>query len=60
MYDKALAVNAYLAAETEYVPWDAALTSLSYLEEMFTRTSGYGSLRVSPNLGTADVTAPSG
>ncbi|KAF2365595.1 Peptidase M1 membrane alanine aminopeptidase N-terminal [Trinorchestia longiramus] len=44
-YDIALSLDTFLSQETEYVPWDSALSSLSYLEEMFTRMSGYGQLK---------------
>ncbi|XP_069993736.1 aminopeptidase N isoform X1 [Penaeus vannamei] len=44
-YDTALSVNAYLGKEVEYVPWDTALNNLGYLENMFTRSSGYGDLK---------------
>lgn len=46
-YDIALSINSYLGNETEYVPWSAALNNLGYLENMFTRTGGYGPLKVS-------------
>lgn len=45
-YDTALSVNAYLGKEVEYVPWYSALNNLGYLENMFTRSSGYGNLKV--------------
>lgn len=44
-YDTALSVNAYLGKEVEYVPWNSALDNLAYLENMFTRSSGYGDLK---------------
>ncbi|XP_042889263.1 aminopeptidase N-like [Penaeus japonicus] len=44
-YDTALSVNAYLGKEVEYVPWYSALNNLGYLENMFTRSSGYGNLK---------------
>ncbi|KAK8396295.1 hypothetical protein O3P69_005380 [Scylla paramamosain] len=44
-YETALGLNAYLAAETDYLPWTSALTALSYLEKMLTRTASYGYLR---------------
>ncbi|XP_063596358.1 aminopeptidase N-like isoform X1 [Penaeus indicus] len=44
-YDTALSVNAYLGKEVEFVPWDSALNNLAYLENMFTRSSGYGDLK---------------
>lgn len=44
-YETALGLNAYLSAETEYLPWTSALTALSYLEKMLTRTASYGNLR---------------
>ncbi|XP_047490104.1 aminopeptidase N-like [Penaeus chinensis] len=55
-YETALGLTPYLAQEKEYTPWEAAMSSLSYIEKMFTRTAGYGPLRVrwkgavSPNL----------
>lgn len=45
-YEIALDLNSYLNNELQYVPWYSALSSLGYLENMFTRTGGYGSLRV--------------
>ncbi|KAF2365601.1 ERAP1-like C-terminal domain, partial [Trinorchestia longiramus] len=44
-YDLALSLDSYLSQETEYVPWDAALQALKYLEQMFTRKAGYGQLK---------------
>ncbi|XP_063599468.1 aminopeptidase N-like [Penaeus indicus] len=44
-YDTALGLTSYLAQEKEYTPWEAAMSSLSYIEKMFTRTAGYGPLR---------------
>lgn len=45
-YEISLSATSYLGNETDYVPWTAALDNLGYLESMFTRTSGYGSLKV--------------
>ena len=45
-YETALNINSYLSAEIEYVPWAASLDNMGYLENMFTRTSGYGNLKV--------------
>lgn len=47
-YETALGVYNYLGAETELVPWAAAIDNLAYLKEMFARTGGYGALKVSP------------
>ncbi|XP_069972068.1 aminopeptidase N-like [Penaeus vannamei] len=44
-YETALGLTSYLAKEKEYTPWEAAMSSLSYVEKMFTRTAGYGPLR---------------
>jgi len=44
-YDIALEVIGYLNKEEEYVPWASALSNLAYLEQMFTRSSGYGGLK---------------
>ncbi|XP_050688585.1 aminopeptidase N-like isoform X2 [Eriocheir sinensis] len=44
-YDLALNLNSYLEKEEEYYPWSAALDNMGYIEEMFTRTGGYGNLR---------------
>ncbi|KAA0203273.1 hypothetical protein HAZT_HAZT008388 [Hyalella azteca] len=45
VYDVALRLCSYLRLEDEFVPWDSALVNLEYLEEMFTRRSGYGQLK---------------
>ena len=45
-YHTALELTTYLSDETSYIPWTAALSSLDYLESMFTRMSGYGPLKV--------------
>ena len=45
-YETALGINSYLSAEIEYVPWAASLDNMGYLENMFTRSSGYGALKV--------------
>ncbi|XP_063599467.1 aminopeptidase N-like [Penaeus indicus] len=44
-YTTALGLNEYLAKETEYVPWRAALNNLDYLDAMLSATPGYGALR---------------
>ncbi|XP_050699388.1 aminopeptidase N-like isoform X2 [Eriocheir sinensis] len=44
-YGTALGVYNYLGAETELVPWAAAIDNLAYLKEMFARTGGYGALK---------------
>jgi aminopeptidase N len=44
-YDIALGVTVYLAKETEYVPWTAALDGLRYISKMLMRTSAYGEFR---------------
>ncbi|KAK3895772.1 hypothetical protein Pcinc_000525 [Petrolisthes cinctipes] len=44
-YSTALNVNSYLSEETEYFPWASAMANLGYMEGMFSRRGGYGSLR---------------
>eukprot|EP00092_Neocalanus_flemingeri_P064412 GFUD01078167.1.p1 GENE.GFUD01078167.1~~GFUD01078167.1.p1 ORF type:complete len:930 (-),score=265.24 GFUD01078167.1:347-3136(-) len=44
-YETALGVTGYLSNEVEYVPWDSALTGLSYINKMFTRTPAYGDFK---------------
>ncbi|XP_042874237.1 aminopeptidase N-like [Penaeus japonicus] len=44
-YETALGLNAYLAKENDYIPWQAALNNLEYLETMLSATSGHGALR---------------
>jgi len=41
-YAQALDLTRYLANEREYVPFDAALTALNYINGMFRTTAGYG------------------
>ncbi|EFX67104.1 hypothetical protein DAPPUDRAFT_302210 [Daphnia pulex] len=44
-YETALNLTRYLEHETDYVPWDAALSSMGYISSMMSRTSGYGLLK---------------
>nr|XP_053634367.1 aminopeptidase N-like [Cherax quadricarinatus] len=44
-YGTALATSVYLQREEDFVPWKVALTSFTYLMNMFERTAGYGALR---------------
>ncbi|PIK55589.1 putative aminopeptidase N isoform X2 [Apostichopus japonicus] len=43
-YDTALDLTKYLKDELDYIPWEAALTSFTYIRNMFSRYSGYGNL----------------
>lgn len=45
-YDIALNLTQYLEQEDEYLPWDATLSSLSYMASMMSRSSGYGLFKV--------------
>lgn len=36
----------FLASETEYMPWEAALSSLNYFKLMFDRSEVYGPMKV--------------
>lgn len=45
-YATALDVTSYLAHETEYLPWKAAFTAMSYLDSMLVKTEGYDKFRV--------------
>ena len=42
----ALELTAYLDAEIEYLPWEATLTVMAYIRDMFSRYPGYGPLEV--------------
>lgn len=44
-YGTALDVTSYLAHETEYLPWRAAITAMSYLDHMLVKLQGYDKLR---------------
>ena len=44
-YPTALQLTDYLGAELDYVPWAAAISSLRYLENMFSSQPGFGQLR---------------
>ena len=44
-YSVALNLTNYLQKETDFVPWYAALNSLSYLDSMLGRTGAYGDFR---------------
>lgn len=48
-YEIPLNLTKYLEKEEEFLPWEATLTALSYLNSMMERTSGYGLLKVSYN-----------
>ena len=45
-YETVFNLTRYLQWETEYVPWEAALSSFTYISSMMSRTSGYGLLKV--------------
>lgn len=45
-YAIALDVTSYLAHETEYLPWKAALTALGYLEDMLIKLPAYDKFRI--------------
>ena len=44
-YQTALSLTAYLSKETEYIPWSAALSGLSYVNKMLKRTPAYGDFK---------------
>lgn len=44
-YGTALSLTSYLSKETEYIPWSAALSGLSYINKMLKRTSAYGDFK---------------
>ena len=48
-YEVALNLTQYLEREEDYLPWDSALSSLSYIRSMMSRTSGYGLFKVKKN-----------
>ncbi|XP_015604737.1 aminopeptidase Ey [Cephus cinctus] len=45
-YTTALDVTSYLAHETEYLPWKAALTAMGYLDNMLIKFPGYDKFRI--------------
>lgn len=45
-YATALDVTAYLANETDYLPWKAALTAMGFLDNMLVKLQGYDKFRV--------------
>ena len=44
-YPTALNLTSYLASETDYVPWAAAMSGLNYLHNMISSRPGFGQLR---------------
>ena len=44
-YDTVLGLTSYLAKETEYIPWAAALSGLSYISRMLKRSPAYGDFK---------------
>ncbi|XP_063587806.1 aminopeptidase N-like [Penaeus indicus] len=44
-YETALGILTYLEAESDYIPWWAALNNVVYLKDMLARTGGYGALK---------------
>ena len=44
-YPTALANTEYLTQETDFIPWSAALSGFSYLENMMKRSPGFGDLK---------------
>ena len=49
-YQIALGVTSYLAKETEYIPWKAALNGIAYLKSMLNRSPVYGDFKVVQNI----------
>ncbi|KZR98687.1 Aminopeptidase N, partial [Daphnia magna] len=45
VYEVPLNLTKYLEREEEFLPWEATLTALSYLDSMMKRTPGYGLLK---------------
>ena len=45
-----LSLTSYLAKETDYIPWSAALSGLSYINKMLKRTPAYGDFKRSLNV----------
>ena len=45
-YATALDVTSYLAHETEYLPWKAAIVAMTYIDQMLVKQQGYDKLRV--------------
>lgn len=43
----ALNTTLFLSRETEYMPWQAALTNLKYFQQMFDRSELFGDMSVS-------------
>lgn len=46
-YDIVMKLTTYLQNEREYLPWQAALSSLGYISSQMSRSSGYGLFKVS-------------
>lgn len=46
-YTVAFKIFSYLEKEKKYLPWKAAIGSLSYVRSMFRLTGAYGALQVS-------------
>lgn len=45
-YEIVFGLTEYLERETEYLPWDATLSSLGYVAGIMSRTSSYGLFKV--------------
>jgi hypothetical protein len=45
-YRLALAVTSYMHKEKEYIAWDAALSGLTHIDIMLSRTAAYGEFKV--------------
>lgn len=45
-YSTALDLTRYLEKETEFIPWDAALESFTFLHKMISQTQSYRHFRV--------------
>lgn len=57
----ALDTTRFLSQETEYMPWQAALTNLQYFQQMFDRSEVFGPMSVSgatPVLGVGGQGCP--
>ena len=44
-YDTVLSLTSYLKSETDYIPWSAALSGLTYINNMLKRTEAYGDFK---------------
>ena len=54
-YDIALDLSSYIKKEDKYVPWDAFVTGIDFLDTMLSTQDSYGKFQVKPLSGESKM-----